>query len=104
MPKTTHKSGFAQPRPIPSLVRAGSLRCSDLFIDSCQPWYAGVATGVMLRAKSAPGSRDHESAVAPKPVHPRPWAPRGIVAPSGIVGAAVDGHPLLPGCGAAGRG
>src|SRR5215471_21098261 len=47
---------------------------------------------------------DHETAIAPEPVHPQPWTPLSIVAPPGIVAAEFDRHPILPGSGAECRG
>src|SRR5579884_2832169 len=43
-----------------------------------------------------------EAAAAPQPVLPQPRPPRGVVAPPRHLAAGADGHPLLPGSGAAG--
>src|SRR5437868_10998177 len=90
---------------IPAPAGMDPLRHSDRFISRCKTWYAVVEGGAMKRTpvSTQEGARDHETAVAPEPVHPRPRTSRGVVAPSGFVADAVDRHPLLRGSGEAGR-
>src|SRR5436853_97057 len=82
----------AGPPEADTSARLDPLRHSDRFISRCKPWYAVVEGGAMKRTpvSTQEGARDHETAVAPEPVHPRPRTSRGVVAPSGFVADAVD--------------